>query len=95
MPADTSAWPSGRQVPHHLPEPLPRSRHRCRSVIQSAERSGLHIAYLLAFTIRQAVAWAKVRRLPEVNEWKPMLVIDRDKRQQRPRGKAAIALGAA
>jgi len=73
----------------------PEKAYRDRSVIQPAERSGLHIVYLLAFTIRQAVAWAKQRRLAKVNECKPMLVIDRAKRQRRPRGKAAITLGAA
>jgi hypothetical protein len=47
-----------------------------------------------AFSFRQAVAWAKQRRLAKVNEWKPMFVVDRAKRQRCPRGKAAIALGA-
>jgi hypothetical protein len=48
---------------------------------------------MLAFTIRQAVAWAKQQRVAEVNEWKSMFVSDRAKWQHRPRGKAAIAFG--
>jgi len=51
--------------------------------------------YRALFSFRQAVAWAKQQRLAELNEWKSMFVIDRVKRQHRPRGKAAIALGAA
>jgi hypothetical protein len=47
-----------------------------------------------AFCFRQAVAWAKQQRLAEVNAWKVIFAIDRAKRQHRPRGKAAMALGA-
>ena len=57
---------------------------------------GCHVGGTVRFfSFRQAVAWAKQQRLAEVKEWKSMFVIDRAKRQHRPRGKAAIALGAA
>jgi hypothetical protein len=51
--------------------------------------------YRALFSFRQAVVWAKQQRLAKISERKSMFVIDRAERQRHPRGKAAIALGAA